>query len=82
MEGSSEGDCTIIRVVPGRIPNTECPMCLEKLHNMHERGGSGYAVTGCGHAYHVSCLVIYVMRSHGDDPSCPICRQSLIHRDT
>ena len=77
--GDDDDDISIIGVVPSRMPNTVCPICHESLHALHAQGGQGYAVTGCGHAFHVSCLVNWALAaSSGGNPSCPTCRRPLV----
>ena len=58
-------------------PGDECPVCLEKIYTQK----TAY-ITGCGHAFHKSCLfnimkTKWMSTSYAKTVRCPMCRKSL-----
>lgn len=53
-----------------RVPEEECPVCLEPLPPPEERGS---ARADCGHRAHVACLARWARVR----PDCPVCKTAL-----
>ena len=47
-----------------------CPICIEDMHVGRK--------LGCGHVYHVKCLLGWVKECDGQSCTCPLCRSDLV----
>jgi len=53
-------------------PNDECPICYDIFSNKN------FFITNCGHKFCGSCIFKHY---HGNNTTCPLCRQSFVNID-
>jgi len=54
---------------------TECIVCMEEI-----TGQTGHTVLGCGHTFHLACIVRW-FAAQSDDSTCPYCRHAVGEKD-
>ncbi len=57
-------------------PDIDCPICLEIITNEDNM------ITNCGHYFHSSCMIKYIVKSKSNNPiCCPKCRTNIYSED-
>jgi hypothetical protein len=57
-------------------PDVDCPICLENITN------SDNMITNCGHYFHSSCMIKYIVKSKSNNLiCCPKCRTNIYSED-
>ncbi len=57
-------------------PDIDCPICLENITN------SDNMITACGHHFHSSCMIKYIVKSKSNNLiCCPKCRTNIYSED-